>query len=968
LSSIKRLPIGVLFLTGLIAALLLPSQCWPVKSNDIKQRLFERAFGDAAKFDPKIVAKVKKMKRGKRLYIDNNGDGKNDEVWYIDTAFRHQKKVKPLLVRVIDEDGDFDQSGGPDLDSDLYLADWNANGTVDVAIDYQDNDGDNDLDEMGMYLYKKRYRYLGNKSGLIVWWGQDTGDDNQLWYDINLTYQQNDCQYRSHFGGDEVFLQFGLVEGATEWRSMFENPFAFYDPDNDNCSEVVLRLSGIGKRMEALRYSFDIDDDAHGRRSFDYDFSITAVGEGLHLAKEANGQPVLLPGNLTAPITVRGIPTQKWLQREHAREFAINAPWNRTLLTWDEMNANTEERVDRDPHERWEGIINHATKNFDRVGGPHTSTLNKRNEISLNPALPLRLYYDPTDRRLHLKGANDGWLHVDFDLDGKIDAKYTYIDDNKDGCFDRRLVDVNGDGIIEFDWKMQSQRPKELELEFETLKSFYIPALKDVLEDSQRFIDTAKSALAAKTGSIPVDPVETFFQNKLESWQPKTHLGERMRKTPAGARLYVDLLRDRLLVELQKVYGKHKAWAKIESHYAQGNYRGAAIAISRRLPSSKAIVSKYFEDFNKRLCLRFNNRKGAQRDNWPISIPIIEIRAKAKDFNPDNCAVVAGERWIDWRRIPHQIDSIDPTIGQEISFLIDVRADEKTSYYLYYCPTGKTDREYKHKTCTAEDWLPPNIGWESNRGGYRAYGGQFDFFGKKIEKLIYPEIGKIKYHKETAWGMDALHVGETAGLGGLTLGMGGKSYRVYNPAGKGNVVFTKRQLVSGPVRAAIEISASKVIPGNPQATVRMLCIIYAQHQETEIRASVSGVDGEVFLSPGFTKLKHDDSFINPKAGYFGSWGRQDHVINDIGMGLIFPAQAYVDCPDLARQRQVTLRVKDNSIRYWLIGDWRLGRRCPVAPTIDNWNRELGELSELLKRDVEISISSPIYVSRKLISK
>ena len=112
------------------------------------------------------------------------------------------------------------------------------------------------------------------------------------------------------------------------------------------------------------------------------------------------------------------MPTDRVLRWDVAQKFADNSPWTKACLTWDEMNANSEGNVKRDPFERWEGVIAHSSKHFPQIGGPPCSGLNKRNEVAIDGVKSLRLYYDPTDRRLHLKGANEGWLHVDFDLDG----------------------------------------------------------------------------------------------------------------------------------------------------------------------------------------------------------------------------------------------------------------------------------------------------------------------------------------------------------------------------------------------------------------------------------------------------------------------------------------------------------------------------------------------------------------------
>ena len=257
--------------------------------------------------------------------------------------------------------------------------------------------------------------------------------------------------------------------------------------------------------------------------------------------------------------------------------------------------------------------------------------------------------------------------------------------------------------------------------------------------------------------------------------------------------------------------------------------------------------------------------------------------------------------------------------------------------------------------------MPPNIGWESGRTAYRAYWGQFDFFGKKTERLIYDDIAASSYHAENEWGIDALHVGKTSGLGGLTLYQGDQAFLVQNPAGEGNVKFTKRVLSRGPVRAAVEITAENVVPDRPDLKVRLCCIIYAERQETEIRATVTGADGEVVLAPGLVKLPRETFFAEAENGCYGAWGFQEAAISDIGLGLIVPPSAVVDVVDLPEERRVRCRTSGGKLRYWLIGDWRRGRQYPIAPTVQNWRREMRELAGLLIDDVrvELDLSSSV---------
>jgi len=935
-----------------LSALLAPPLAMAVHAADNSQALFRKVFGNAAALDPAMVAQVKAAPPGRRFYIDRDGDGTNDEVWFIDTSPRHTASAQPVLVKVIDEDGDLASYKGPDQDNDLYIADYNADGTVDAIIDYADKQGDQALHEMGIYFYMKNHPFFGNDV-LRVWWGRDDGGDHLLWYDVNYNYTQELCQYRSHFSGDETFVAFGLRENSREWTSAYENPFLFWDPDADLCSEVALRVEGRADQVKSVRWSFDADDDAYGKRTHDYDFSVTAVAE--------EGKQLKVDPGLLTSTTLRGLPTQGWLRRDRAMEFARQAPWAKALLTWDEMNANTEESVRRDPHERWEGVIAHDSEVFPQVGGPSCSPLNKRNELAMSPLgsrsdgepARMRLYYDSTDRRLHLYGAAEGWLDVDYNFDGTVDASYQYVDDNQDGLFDQRAIDIDGDGKMEFIWPMNPKRIQYVELEWRQLMPFYKSTLSSAIQDSRAFIDAARTVLPG----LASDPVAKSFVDDLAGWMPQTQLGAYMRSSPGGARFYLDLIRDRAFAALKGRYGRRAAWAAMEARYAAGDYAVAADLLLETLAGGASLAdTRPFGAFTRRVAIRLNNAASPARPDWPVALPVAHIRKAAADFNPDNCAVVAGERYVDWREIPHQADSADAGVGAELTFIADLPAADSTTYYLYYSPTGTRNAVFPRRTGTAQDWVPPNIGWESQPGAYREYWGQFDFFGKKTDQLVYDSIGDGNYHVETEWGIDALNAGKTSGLGGLTMYVGGKEYLVQNPGGDGQVKFSKRRLAKGPVRAAIEIVASNIVPDRPSITVRLVCIIYAGRQESEIRAHVDGAKaGEVMLAPGLVKLSRETAFSDLQAGYFGAWGWQEDAIGDIGLAVLLPATPVGELVDLKEERRVRCQVQNAKLRYWILGDWQRGRQFPVAPEAHGFEAEVGKLASLLQKEVTVSL-------------
>ncbi len=912
------------------------------------QDTFERVFHTPRQLDAATVARVS---AGEKLTLDSNGDGKVDEMWYLDTSPRHT--TKPLLVRVLDEDGDMARDNRGDLDSDLYFYDWNADASIDVVIDYQDDDGDNDVDAMGMFFNTD---LKDGKEHLTVWWGVDIGDDNLLWYDVNGTYDQPACQYRTHFSGDEMFYQFRLDDDAPAWINVWEDPFAFYDFDRDQCSEEVVRISAKGNEVQNLRYSMDADNDAYGRRTHDYDFSVTAIPSDKGLSPA--------PAD-TKALTIRSIPTLPVLTWEKTRGFSQNAPWGKAMLTWDEVNSNTDGDAAHDPNERWEGILNAPSKtgSFPQVGGPATSKWNKRVEVATSPPAPLRLYFDVADRRLHLFGATEGYWDIDYNFDGKVDAAYRYLDENGDGVFDRRTFDADGDGVDDCSWPMAG-RGQEFPLEFDAIHPFYTRAIQEDLDGSQRFLDSATLVLE----SLPpnVQAVRDYFSNQLSGYLPEREVGAHIQKTEAGQRFYLDLIRDMVFAKLTEKIGKENRWKAVEDAYGRGAYAEASSALLvNALTDQGSIELNPDREFTKRIAVEVAHDGDAPYPDAPVVLSVETLREKAGDFNPDCCAVTQAQAWVDWVELPHQTDTFGWDDAQELSFLADLTPHSRQTFYIHYTPQGQRPLKFPALTRAVLD-TPAYVAWESDYGAYRFYTGQFDFFGKHVDRLLprtdrllYPIVGQ-DYHTEQPWGMDALHVNKTSGLGGLTWYGSGGECPVQSPAGVGHVTFAHRVLGAGPVRAAVEIRAKNVIPDKPDAEVVFRCFSYAGHQESEIRVRMPKEAGEGLLAPGLLDLGPETMFFDQSSGVLGQWGWQEEGIGDIGLAVIVPPARISRMERVPGETRVLCALENQELRYWIAGDWRRGRQYPIAPTAANWQWELKRLANDLHHAPSVTIqeSSP----------
>ncbi len=548
-----------------LAITSLKIQAQPPPKTVLQQKAFERVFGDAARFDTAMVRKVKADLPGKRHYVDRNGDGKPEEVWFIDTDPRHTESKRPILVRVIDEDHDLMTGKEPDQDSDLYIADWNADGIVDAVVDYEDLDGDQDIDQIGLYSYKTE------DDGLWVWWGRDDGDDNLLWYNVDYRYTQLPCQYYSHFGGDETFNYMHLKPGSDTWIPVFENPFLFFDRDKDGITEDVIRIEGEGDVMQYIRWSFDADNDATTGQPRDFDVAIAACAPGWSEEKNRKSDFNLhLNKQQSEILTVRGFKTTPILRRSAAAGFIQNNTWERVLLSWDENDLNRAWDRPKDTIDRWEGIIAAGSKEpgfiMPQIGGPDCGPFNKRYELVLHPTGPNEFYFNPADHRIHIKSSNKTWIKVDYDGDLKADMNYAWFDRNGDGFMDQVTVDVDGDDKVDDSWNTDVSGIKPVKWKFGDINAVFA---KVVLKEPSRLYLLDKM-LAMVIESMQKgrgqDPVWDLLQHNMRGAKFTEEVAGNLINSDETMMYYLRLIRDRQIAKLKKLgAGSGPFWKSFET-------------------------------------------------------------------------------------------------------------------------------------------------------------------------------------------------------------------------------------------------------------------------------------------------------------------------------------------------------------------------------------------------------------------
>jgi hypothetical protein len=542
--------------------------------------IFEGMIGPAARIDAKITAVVLKSRRGTKFRSDTDGDGRIDTIYFIDNDDRHSADRQPLLVKVVDEDGDMPATAEGDRDSDLYIADWNGDGTVDRAVDYLDLDHDQDVDEEVQYRWHEDLRFrddtwdslVCNGRSYSAFWVRDVGDDNRLLFERNYEYNQETTQWQCDFNGDEIIVYAFLYDARENlFVPGWENPFCWYDNDGDDLAEEVVRLTGNRNTARNLRYSIDIDNDAGGINRHDFDLSITAVG------------PIEYGEEDCMRLVLRGIPTGPVIAWEKAKALAKNAKWAKAHLTFDENDSNIDPTEGNNHSERWEGVLNHPNEFFPQVGGPSCGPFNKRNEVDGDNSGGFRFYRSRVDRRWHLFGAEVGWIKADFDYDGKPDMEIRSEDRDLNGFFDIWRYDVDGDGNYERECRLEGDETQLLPFDYDALHTAYVRELGMAIEENQRLIEALKAALGKLEQNFAGDRAEEYFLTRLEKeYDRGFKLGEKIKGSTEGRRYYGDLVRERYFVRLLKAgSGRLACLGEVLRLYECGEYDRAAAVLEK---------------------------------------------------------------------------------------------------------------------------------------------------------------------------------------------------------------------------------------------------------------------------------------------------------------------------------------------------------------------------------------------------
>ena len=427
----------------------------------------------------------------KQIDLDNDGDPDVLETLTINN----------IPVRWIDDDDDMkytDTEG--DTDSDCLMIDRDKDGKFgsynDLIIDWDDIDGDQkaDIQVITDYVSKEDKKAFGNGNYM---WVFDTDHDNVFNY-IDWNSFQLRCwihnglsDFLEDYHGKSMFLKMmSTTDKMNDVRLSWENPFLFYDPDNDGLTEMTIRFQdtppidhdwSIPNTVENMQLtgmidwasiSIDMDNDNATQNEFDLDMTINFNGDGFNYMDQVHH----FSGMRGLPSTDSMFMDPRWRQLTELIYADHDSAWNLIFNRgrWESVYFTFDED---DDCSRWERVELYEPKNIFKIGANNGGIDNNsqsdaagdRGEWDMDNSGNGNLYIGKFDGRIHLCGAEWGAWRIDqnalsfqgigglYDGYGPNRASYEpivfptikYTDTDGNGFFDKLDFDLDGDTLFE---------------------------------------------------------------------------------------------------------------------------------------------------------------------------------------------------------------------------------------------------------------------------------------------------------------------------------------------------------------------------------------------------------------------------------------------------------------------------------------------------------------------------------------
>ncbi|MFC1763733.1 hypothetical protein ACFL6U_16870 [Planctomycetota bacterium] len=404
-------------------------------------------------------------------------------------------------VQWIDDDDDLKEGDlEGDTDSDCVMIDVNKDGKYgdrgDIAIDWIDTDGDGKAD-MQVFVENTKVEEQRRVGPGHYMWVLDTDNDNVFNYidwntfELRAWLHEGTSNFLEDYNGQSTFLK---VHASTYYmadvRLSWENPFLFFDPDNDGLTEMAVRVidrnTSRGRdakttpdgprthgKVSMIALTYDMDNDTVPENEFDYDISFRFKGKGFNYMDQVHTfKNTRLVEADSFFIDPRWRQVSELIYPDH--DSILDLTYNRG--DWEEIVFVYDED---DDCERWERVefydpldpFKIGLKNGGLDNNQQADAVGDRGEWDLDNSGNANLYLSKFDGRLHLYGAEWGCWRIDqlaysYQGWGGLYNDYTprwerlqkefnpfstirYEDTDDNGFIDKIEMDIDGDAVFE---------------------------------------------------------------------------------------------------------------------------------------------------------------------------------------------------------------------------------------------------------------------------------------------------------------------------------------------------------------------------------------------------------------------------------------------------------------------------------------------------------------------------------------
>ena len=397
----------------------------------------------------------------------------------------------PIIWIDDDDDMEYDDLEG-DTDSDCLLIDVNKDGKYcdqgDIAVDWIDTDADGKSD-MQLFVDNPAEDKTKRRGSGHYMWVIDNDKDNVFNYidwntfELRAWLHEGKSNFLEDYVGQSTFLKaHASTYQMNDVRLNWENPFLFFDPDDDGLTEMAFRAldrpvsrkdSYTEGKISYVGVSYDLDNDNAPGNEFDYDMSLRFKGKGFDYMDQVhkfNNPRVVETDTLFRDPRWRQVTELIYPGFDSALDLTYKkGEWENIFFVYDED----------DDCERWERVDFYEPENLFKAGGrnggldnnPQTDAIGDRGEWDLDNSGKAKLYLSKFDGRLHLYGAEWGAWRVDqlaYSYQGwgglydtyqpKWERKqkefspfstFKYEDTDNNGFIDKIEMDIDGDTIFE---------------------------------------------------------------------------------------------------------------------------------------------------------------------------------------------------------------------------------------------------------------------------------------------------------------------------------------------------------------------------------------------------------------------------------------------------------------------------------------------------------------------------------------